>query len=84
MNILYKVIYDTIASKNIDTTDKREEVFSSVMKGFDLNFDDSGWQSYISDFDLIDNSFVKEFRKLFKVEFERLLSEYLIKKAEKL
>jgi hypothetical protein len=54
------------------------------MKGFDLNFDDSGWQSYISDFDLIDNSFVKEFRKLFKVEFERLLSEYLIKKAEKL
>ena len=79
MNILQKVIYDTIMSKNIDTTDKREEVFNSVMKGFDLNFDDSGWQSYISDFDLIDNSFVKEFRKLFKVEFERLLSEYLNK-----
>ena len=79
--ILDKVIYETIVSKNIDATDKREEVFNSVMKGFDLNFDENGWQTYFSDIDSLTDSFIKNFRNMFKDKFETCLSQYLSSKS---
>ena len=79
--ILDKVIYETIVSKNIDATDKREEVFNSVMKGFDLNFDENGWQTYFSDIDSLNDSFIKNFRNMFKDKFETCLSQYLSSKS---
>jgi len=75
--ILDKVIYETIVSKNIDATDKREEVFNSVMKSFDLNFDENGWQTYISDIDSLNDFYIKNFRNMFKDKFEACLSQYL-------
>jgi hypothetical protein len=79
--ILDKVIYETIVCKDIDATDKREEVFISVMKGFDLNFDENGWQTYFSDIDSLNDSYVKNFRKIFKDKFETCLSQYLSSKS---
>jgi hypothetical protein len=82
-NFLEKVIYETIVIRNITTTDKREEVFSSVMKGFDLNFDENGWQTYFTDVESIEESYIKNFRKMFKEKFEYSLSKYLNSKDNK-
>jgi hypothetical protein len=51
------------------------------MKGFDLNFDENGWQTYFSDIDSLNDSYVKNFRKIFKDKFETCLSQYLSSKS---
>jgi ribosome recycling factor len=79
VNIVRKVIKETIENNKIETTAGREEVFSLVMKGFDSKFDEDGWQSYISDINTVSNPFVKEVRQLFKIEFENELSIHLTK-----
>jgi hypothetical protein len=81
VNIVRKVIKETIENNKIETTAEREEVFSLVMKGFDSKFDEDGWQVYISDIDSVSNPFVKELRQLFKIEFENTLSIYLTAKS---
>jgi hypothetical protein len=43
--------------------------------------DENGWQTFITDYDSISNPFVKEFRQLFRSEFEKVLSEYLNSKV---
>ena len=80
-NFLDKAIYETIVCNNIDTTDKREEVFSIVMKGFDLNFDENGWKTYFSDIESLEECYVKDFRKMFKEKFENILSQHLNSKG---
>ena len=82
VNIVRKVIKETIENNKIETTAGREEVFSLVMKGFDSKFDEDGWQVYISDIDSVSNPFVKELRQLFKIEFENTLSIYLTAKSQ--
>jgi hypothetical protein len=80
-NILQKVIKETIISTNTETTENREQIFQTIFKGFDLNLDENGWQTFITDYDSISNPFVKEFRQLFRSEFEKVLSEYLNSKV---
>lgn len=77
LNILEKVIYETITSYKFDSTQKREEVFKITMKGFDLEFDEDGWQTYINELESLDESYVKTFRSSFRDIFERILSKYL-------
>jgi hypothetical protein len=80
-NILQKIIKETIISTNTETTENREQIFQTIFKGFDLNLDENGWQTFITDYDSISNPFVKEFRQLFRSEFEKVLSEYLNSKV---
>ncbi len=80
-NILQKVIKETIISTNTETTENREQIFQTIFKGFDSNLDENGWQTFITDYDSISNPFVKEFRQLFRSEFEKVLSEYLNSKV---
>jgi hypothetical protein len=76
-NLLNKVIYETIISKGITSTDKVDEVFRTVLRGIDLNFDEDGWQMYRNNPDDLEDSFVKSFRRFFKEKFESILSDYL-------
>jgi len=80
-NILQKVIKETIISTNTETTENREQIFQTIFKAFDSNLDENGWQTFITDYDSISNPFVKEFRQLFRSEFEKVLSEYLNSKV---
>jgi hypothetical protein len=82
LNIIRKVILETIKITQTETTENREFIFQTIFKGFDLNIDESGWQTFITDYDSLSNSFVKEFRQLFRSEFEIALSNYLTSNAK--
>ena len=77
LHLLRTVIKEIIISSKTETTENREIVFKAVMKGFDTNFDENAWQLYITDLNDITHPFVKEFRELFRKEFESQLSQYL-------